>query len=148
MSFASGSDEDITVDKTSLTFTPENWNAAQEVTVSAAEDDDAINGAATIEHAASGGGYGDVTVSSVTATELDNDTPGVTVTPTTLTVPEGGSATYTVALDTEPSAGVTISLSFASGSDEDITVDKTSLTFTTENWNAAQEVTVSAAVDN
>ena len=148
LSFASGSDADITVDKTSLTFTLENWDAAQEVTVSAAEDDDAVNGAATIEHSAAGGDYGGVTVSSVTATEADNDTPDVTVMPTTLTVPEGGSATYTVVLDTEPSAGVTISLSFASGSDEDITVDKTSLTFTTENWNAAQEVTVSAAVDN
>ncbi len=148
LSFASGSDEDITVDKTSLTFTTENWDAAQEITVSAAEDDDAVNGAATIEHTASGGGYGGVTVSSVMATEEDNDTVGVTVTPTALTVAEGGSATYTVVLDTQPSDNVTIAASFASGSDEDITVDKTSLTFTPENWSMAQEITVSAAVDN
>ena len=73
VSFASGSDEDITVDKSSLTFTTDNWDTAQEVTVSAAEDDDALNGAATIEHTASGGGYAGVTVSSVTATEADND---------------------------------------------------------------------------
>ena len=148
LSFASGSDEDITVDKTSLTFTPDNWDAAQEVTVSAAEDDDALNGVATIEHSASDGGYGGVSVSSVTATEEDNDTAGVTVTPTALTVAEGGSATYTVVLDTQPSDDVTITVSFASGSDEDITVDKTSLTFTPDNWSMAQEVTVSAAVDN
>ncbi len=147
LSFAAGSDEDITADKTSLAFTPDNWNAAQEITVSAAEDDDALNGAATIEHAASGGGYGDATVSSVTAVELDNDTPGVTVTPTILTVPEGGSATYAVVLDTEPSGDVMIALSFAAGSDEDITADKTSLAFTPDNWNAAQEITVSAAED-
>ena len=76
VSFASGSDEDITVDNTSLTFTPDNWDAAQEITVSAAEDDDALNGVATIEHSASGGGYGGVTVSLVTATEEDNDTAG------------------------------------------------------------------------
>ena len=148
VSFASGSDEDIMVDKTSLTFTPDNWDAAQEITVSAAEDDDALNGEATIEHSASGGGYGGVSVSSVTATEEDNDTAGVTVTPTVLTVPEGGSSTYTVALDTEPSADVTISLSLAAGSDEDITVDNTSLTFTPENWDAAQEITVSAEEDD
>ena len=43
------------------------------MTVSAAEDDDAADGEATIEHTASGGGYGSVTVSSVTATETDND---------------------------------------------------------------------------
>ncbi len=148
VSFASSSDEDITVDKTSLTFTMDNWSTAQEITVLAAEDDDALNGVATIEHTVSGGGYGGVTVSSVTATEADNDTAGVTVTPTALTVAEGGSATYTVVLDTQPSDDVTITVSFASGSDEDITVDKTSLTFTTENWSAVQEVTVSAAVDN
>ena len=148
LSFASGSDEDITVDKTSLTFTMDNWSTAQEITVLAAEDDDAVNGAATIEHTASGGGYGGVTVSSVTATEEDNDTAGVTVTPTALMVAEGGSATYTVVLDTQPSDDVTIAVSFAAGSDEDITVDKTSLTFTTDNWSAVQEVTVTAAVDN
>ena len=147
VSLTAGSDADITVDKISLTFTRDNWDAAQEVTVSAAEDDDATNGAATIEHTASGGGYDNVSVSSVAATELDNDTAGVTVMPTTLDVPEGGSATYTVVLDTEPSASVTISLSFASGSDEDITVDKTSLAFTTDNWSVVQEVNVSAAQD-
>ena len=148
LTFAAGSDADITADRTSLVFTTQNWSAAQEVTVSAAEDDDAINGSATITHTASGGDYADVTISSVTATELDNDTRGVTVAPTTLRVPEGGSAAYTVVLDTQPSADVTITLTFAAGSDEDITVEKTSLTFTTENWDMAQEVTVSAAVDD
>ena len=148
VSLAAGSDEDITVDKTSLTFTTDNWSTTQEITVSAAEDDDAINGAATIEHTVSGGGYGGVTVSSVTATEADNDTAGVTVTPTALSVPEGSNAKYTVVLDTQPSADVTIAVSFASSSDEDITVDKTSLTFTTDNWDAAQEITVSAEEDD
>ena len=149
MSLTAGSDEDITVDKPSLTFTTENWNAAQEVTVSAAEDDDATDGTATIEHAVSGGDYAGVTADSVRVTESDNDTRGVTVTPTVLSVTEGSSEKYTVALDTPPSADVTISLSFDRRFGcEDITVDKPSLTFTTENWNAAQEVTVSAAEDD
>ena len=69
---------------------------------------------------------------------------GVTVTPTALTITEGSSAKYTVVLTSQPSADVTISLSFASGSDADITVDNISLTFTMDNWNVAQEVTVSA----
>ena len=148
VSFASGSDADITVDKTSLTFTMDNWSTAQEITVSAAEDDDATDGTATIAHTASGGGYGGVSVSSITATEADNDAAGVTVTPTALSVPEGSNARYTVALDARPSADVTIAVSFAAGSDVDITVDKTSLTFTTDNWDAAQEITVSAAEDD
>ena len=60
-------------------------------------------------------------------TFLDTDracAAGVTVTPTTLSVPEGSNAKYTVVLDAQPSADVTITLSFASGSDADITVDK------------------------
>ena len=76
VSLASDSDADITVNKNSLTFTTEDWETAQEVTVSAAEDDDAIDGSATIAHAVSGGDYADVTADSVKATESDNDTPG------------------------------------------------------------------------
>ena len=71
---------------------------------------------------------------------------GVTVMPTALSVPEGSNAKYTVVLDAQPSANVTISLSLASGVRmTDITTDKTSLTFTTDNWDAAQEITVLAA---
>ena len=102
--------------------------------MSTAEDDDAIHGSATIEHAVSGGDYAGVTASSVAATESDNDTAGVTVAPTALTVAEGDSVKYSVVLDTQPSEDVTISLSYAPGSDADITANETLLTFTTEDW--------------
>ena len=148
VSLAAGSDEDVTVSDESLTFTTETWSTAQDVWVKAAEDDDAVGGTATIEHAVSGGDYNSVTASSVTATESDNDTAGVTVKPTTLAVTEGSNAKYTVVLDTKPSGDVTIDISLASGSDADITVSDESLTFTPETWSTAQEVTVSAAADN
>ena len=148
VSLAAGSDEDITVSDESLTFTTETWSTAQDVWVKAAEDDDAVAGVATIEHSVSGGDYNSVTASSVTATESDNDTAGVTVKPTTLAVTEGSNAKYTVVLDTKPSGDVTIDISLASGSDADITVSDESLTFTPETWSTAQEVTVSAAADN
>ena len=35
-------DADMAVDQTALTFTVDNWNAPQTVTVSAAQDDDAV----------------------------------------------------------------------------------------------------------
>ena len=129
-------------------FTSDNWATAQDVWVKAAEDDDALNGEATIEHAVSGGDYGSLTASSVTATESDNDAAGVTVTPTALTVPEGDSTKYEVVLATQPSDDVTITVSLASGSDADITVNTTSLTFTPDDWSVAQAVTVSAAEDD
>jgi hypothetical protein len=52
----------------SLTFNSGNWNTFQTVTLTAVEDDDRVNGAATITCSASGAD--DVTV---TATEMDND---------------------------------------------------------------------------
>ena len=73
--------------------------------------------------------------------------PGVTVSTTALTVTEqdttGGS--YTVALDTEPTADVTVTVAGHAGTD--VTPDPTTLTFTASNWDAAQTVTVTAGDD-
>ena len=141
-----GGDPDLTVSATALTFTTDDWSTAQTVTVTAADDVDGTNGAATFTHSASGADYGSVVIDSVTATEDDNDTPGVTVNLEELPVTEGSTASYTVALTTQPTASVTVSLS-RSG-DSDLTVSTTALTFTTADWNTAQTVTVSAAEDD
>ena len=122
-----------------------NWNTGQEVTVSAAEDSDGLNGQATIRHTASGGDYASVT-GDVTATESDNDR-AISVTKTSVTVTEGSTATYSVSLATQPTGSVTVAVSRSSG-DSDLTVLPASLTFTTMNWSQGQEVTVSAAEDN
>ena len=62
---------DLTLSAASLTFTTSTWNTAQTVTVSAAEDDDAVNDAATLLHTASGGDYAGETaeVGAVTVTD-------------------------------------------------------------------------------
>ena len=72
---ASG-DADLTASPATLEFTRSNWNDAQTVTVSASPDDDATNGEATVAHRATGGGYGPVSIASVTATEEDDDRVG------------------------------------------------------------------------
>ncbi|SNT09394.1 cellulose 1,4-beta-cellobiosidase [Streptosporangium subroseum] len=61
-------DTNITIAPSTLTFTTANWNTAQNVTVSAAQDTDQTNGTATIAAAATGH-----TGVSVTATEADDD---------------------------------------------------------------------------
>ncbi|WP_434096173.1 glycoside hydrolase family 6 protein [Streptosporangium roseum] len=61
-------DADLTIAPSTLTFTPANWNTAQNVTVSAAQDADQTDGTATIAAAATGH-----TGVSVTATESDDD---------------------------------------------------------------------------
>ena len=134
---------DVSVDKTTLTFTTENWSMAQTVTVRAAEDDDGLGDAVTLTLTGSGGGYDFAGFFEIAV--RDNDTRGVTPTPTTLVVPEGGTATYEVVLDTQPSAEVTVTVG---GANTDVSVDKTTLTFTTESWAMAQTVTVRAAEDD
>ena len=74
--------------------------------------DDAIDSdrTATITHTVSNtGGYTNVTAASVAVTLTDNDTRGVTVSKNAVTVAENaGTATYTVVLDSQPTANVTL----------------------------------------
>ena len=141
---AIGSDNtDLTAEPAALTFTTTNWNSVQTVTVRAAEDDDASDDTAMVTHTVSGGDYASFAASNVVVTVTDNDTPGITVTSTSLTVGEGGSSTYTVVLNTQPSSGVTVTI-VDPADNTDVKAEPAALTFTTTNWNTAQTVTVSA----
>ena len=65
---------DVTFSPATLTFTALNWNTVQPVTVTAAQDSDAVDDSATISHAVTGGDYAGVTVESVVVTVNDDDT--------------------------------------------------------------------------
>ena len=154
-------DDDLTAAPATLIFTTGNWDEAQTVTVSAADDDDGRAGVATIVHNAVSADsvYAGIGTPGVKATEADNDSIGVKVSPTTLSVREGGSATYTVRLGTKPQEDVTVEATRDQRSDDDLTVssdtdtdtdtdtDSVTLTFTNSNWSTKQTVTVSAAED-
>ncbi|MFG2106523.1 glycoside hydrolase family 48 protein [Micromonospora chersina] len=71
VTLAVAGDSDVTVSPSTLTLTPSNWNTGVSATVAAAEDADTTGGTATIT--ASATGFAPVVV---TATEIDNDTPG------------------------------------------------------------------------
>ena len=141
-----GGDEDISPEVTSLTFAPASWNTPKTVRVSAAEDDDAVDDSATLAHTASSSDttYNDLSISSVAVSVTDNDIVGVTVSKVSLSLTEGGSSSYTVVLDSKPSAEVTIGVT---SSNSDVTLNKTSLMFVPSTWNQTQAVTVSAAQD-
>ena len=74
-------------------------------------------------------------------------TPGVTVSKTALTVTEEGTTgdSYTVVLNTQPTATVTVTVAGHAGTD--VTPSPTSLTFTSTTWGTAQTVTVTAGND-
>lgn len=73
--------------------------------------------------------------------------PGITVTPVSgLTTTEmGGTATFTIVLNSAPTADVVIQL--ASSDLTEGTINRSSLTFTPDNWSTAQIVTITGVDD-
>ena len=128
-----------------LTFTTSNWLTAQTVTVTSVDNDidTPQDGTATVRHAVVG--YGSVTASSVTVSVTDDDTAGVTVSGSPLTVGEGETRTYTVKLDTKPLGSVTVTPTSDTSA---VATVSGALTFTTGNWSTAQTVTVTGAQDD
>ncbi len=106
----------------------------------AVTDDDLVESSETIVLSASAGSLGP---STATVTITDNDTAGVTVSASALTVVKGATnatKTYTVVLDTKPTSQVTVTPN--SGTTAVATVAPTARTFTTGNWNTPQTFTV------
>ena len=136
---------DVSVSPTTLTFTATNWEIAELVTVSAAQDADTTADQATVSHSASGADYGSVTVADVAVTVTDGEAQGVTITPITLSLPEGSSSTYSVVLTAEPTGSVTVTPSVSGSSD--VVALPSVLTFTTTDWATAQIVTVTSTAD-
>ena len=80
-------------------------------------------------------------------TIADDDTAGITVIAANpLAATEGGTATYTVALDSQPTADVTVTPGSSDGGA--VTVAPASHTFTPSDWNRAAAFTVSAVADD
>ncbi|OCR02748.1 hypothetical protein BCD67_17930 [Oscillatoriales cyanobacterium USR001] len=111
-------------------------------------DDASVEGAETatltLSNPSAGMTLGTTTTQNVTI--ADNDSPGVTITESagSTNVTEGGATdTYTVVLNTQPTANVTIAIN----SGTQTSTNTNSLTFTTANWNTAQTVTVTAVDD-
>ncbi|GAA3254019.1 glycoside hydrolase family 48 protein [Nonomuraea helvata] len=105
-------------------------------------------GSYSITAKATDNGGATTTSSPVGITVSQNTGPALVVSPTTLSVPEAGTASFGVKLSQAPSANVTVTTARASG-DTDLTVSGgASLTFTPSNWNTAQNVTLAAANDS
>lgn len=151
LSLSSDDEGEGTVAPASLTFTSENWNAPRTVTVTGV-DDAIIDGdqAYLINFSAAASddeNYDGRTPTAVAVTNVDNETAGFTLTPISGdTTEEGGSATFTIRLNSRPSADVSLGLSSSDTSEG--TVSPATLTFTPENWNAQHTVTVTGVNDN
>ncbi|MCY4157318.1 MAG: spondin domain-containing protein, partial [Gammaproteobacteria bacterium] len=134
----------VELSPSSLVFDADDWDTPQRVTVSALEDDDLADESGILSHSASGGGYDGVSA-EVSVAVSDDDMASLAVSESSLALDEGGSATYTVALGARPSGDVTVAVAVSGGGVE---VSPDSLTFSANNWSAAQSVTVTALEDD
>ena len=153
LDFSSSAPADSAVNPRRITLTPRNWNAPQIITVSGVDDGPVMDGDVAyhirgfVDVASSDPGYGALPAVEVTLVNLDNDMPGITITPLDglVTGEAGGKATFSVALRSKPASSVRIDLS--SGNIAEGSVFPASLTFMPANYNAPQKVTVTGADD-
>ncbi len=133
-----------TIDPASLTFTAGNWGTAQTVTVTGVDDlidDGNVTYSIVLANpTGSDATYNAINPADVSVTNNDDgDTAGITVTPTSglVTTEAGGTATFTVVLNTKPKGTVTIDLS--SSEPLEGTVSPASLTFLNSDWDDASD---------
>ena len=74
------------------------------------------------------------------------DGAGVSVSEAALSIGEGSSETYSIVLDSLPTADVTVTINDPADN-ADVTASPASLSFTADDWSTAQTVTVDAAQD-
>lgn len=142
-----------TISPGTLTFTPANWNAPRGITVMGVDDsmqDGSQPYSVVIDAATSAdAGYAGRDPADVSLLNTDDDSAGFTIvaaTPVLVTKENGATASFTVALNSEPKADVTIALTSSDPSEGE--VSPAALTFTALNWKAPQKVTVTGQDDN
>ena len=142
----SKNNNNVTLNKTSLTFTPSNYNTPQIVKLTSVHDethyrDKTSNILLTSPY---------VSNKTINATikniDISPEVFGDIVASTnTLSVNENNSVTFTVKLNQAPTNNQIVNLS---KNNNNISLDKTSLTFTPSNYNTPQTVTVSGVHDS
>src|SRR5205085_386827 len=92
--------------------------------------------------------YNGIDPSDVAVSNTNNDSAGVTVSPTSglVTTEAGGTATFTIVLNSQPTANVTIGISSSNAAEG--TASVASLVFSALNWNVARTVTVTGVNDS
>jgi subtilisin family serine protease len=135
----------------SLVFTSTNWNTVQTVTVTGVGDfvdDGDINYVIILGAAVSSDtGYNGLNPNDLNLVNRDDDTAGITVSSPsgTTTTEAGGFVTFTIRLNSEPTA--TVGISISSNDTTEGTVSASLLNFTAANWSTPQTITVRGVDD-
>lgn len=141
----------LTLDKTTLTFTSANYGTHQVITLTAVDDnmmgnltDDVI---ISVNDASSDDHFDPLPDIDIPVNVINNDIASLVVSPTSLTIAENTTGTFTVKLSAGPSTGNVV-VDLVSNDLTVATIDKPQLTFTAANWNVAQTVTVTGVNNN
>ncbi|HJM98659.1 MAG TPA: hypothetical protein QF850_00205, partial [Acidimicrobiales bacterium] len=153
-SVSDGSSDEISLSPTTITFSNSNWDTPQTVTVTGS-DDNLVDGSQTstvtisVVDEISDDDYDSVLDQTLSVSTSDNDTAGFTVAESsgsTEVAETGSTDTFTVVLDAEPTSDVVIDIT--SGDTGEATISPSNLTFTSANWDTAQNVTVTGVNDD
>ncbi|PHS18480.1 MAG: hypothetical protein COA78_02315, partial [Blastopirellula sp.] len=150
---SSSDTDEVNIDKPALTFTNENWDIPQTVLVTAVDDaivDGSQDSTITIgiDDANSDEAFATLANQTVSVTSADNDVAGYSLSQTagtTLLDESGTNVKYDVVLDRQPLTNVVFMVT--SSDTSEVSVDKSTLTFTSTNWDVAQTVTFTGVND-
>ncbi len=138
---------DVSPNPSRLTFTPSNWSTPQTVTLTAGQDNDAVDDAVEVTHSVSSSdsAYASLTVDPVAVTVIDDDS-GVSIAAEQESVNEGDDIVLTLTRTGNTGSAITVTVSvtqsgdyLASGQTGNRTIDlaantaSTTITVETEN---------------
>jgi hypothetical protein len=144
---------EMTVAPAAVTFTPENWDAVQILTVTGVDDavadgDQVTALTVSVDRAASDDAFDAFPDRSLDVTTTDDDDAGLTVRESgsgTSVTEAAGTDDFAVALGSEPLSNVVVDVT--SGDPGEATADPASLTFTPATWATPQTVRVTGVDD-
>ena len=132
----------ISASPAALVFGTDAWNLTQTVRVRASLNVAEDGAAATLSHAASGGGYDGQRANL--PVRVSRASHGVSANVATLAVAEGEQTSYELRLNTRPAGAVTVTVSASSAAAYTVPA---AVTFPPENWDRPISVTVHAVAD-
>ncbi len=141
-----------TIETSSLTFTPSNWNTNQTIVVTGV-DDEAVDANQTysIDLAAASSNdsnYDALDPDNVSIINIDDETAGFIVSSISgYTSENGKTATFTIKLSSKPKTAE-VAITVSSSDTAEGTVNPSNLLFTPDNWDTAQIVTVTGMADD
>lgn len=148
LNISSDHDDKLTISSKQLIFTSSNWNINQSVTFTSIDDNIASGDLSfniKIKSSSTDVLYNNISENTIPITIKDNDLAGIIYDSTSVTLNEGQSTTRTFRLKSQPTSNVTLNID--SNNSSRLSISKSSLTFTSSNWNIDQSVTFTS-IDN